>query len=77
MMPSPPVKEGETWKLKVECFGDKGDGISKINKYTIFIKKERLDEHNKVIPLDLQIGQEYDVKITKVLGQFAFAEVVI
>jgi len=59
---SPPVKEGEEFNLTIEAVGKKGDGIAKINGYTIFVPKTKPDDKVKV-------------KITKVMDNFAFGEV--
>jgi len=60
---SPPVEAEEEYNLEIEGVGSKGDGIAKINGYTIFIPKT-------------SVGDKVKVKITKVLPKFAFAEVI-
>ena len=62
-MKEPPVKEGEEYTLKVESVGAKGDGVAKLQGYTIFIPGGKADE-------------EYMVKITKVFPSYAFSEVI-
>lgn len=60
-----PVKAGEIIKnLKVEALGKKGDGIAKVKGFTIIILGGKIDFH-------------YNIKITRVMPKFAFAEIVI
>ena len=59
----PPVKVGETHKLKIECRGDEGDGIAKVDNFTIFVEGTKP-------------GQVVNVKITRVLRSYAFAEII-
>ena len=59
-----PVKEGEEVFVNIETIGNKGDGIAKIDRYTIFVPNTKVD-------------QEVKVKITKVLPNYAFAEKII
>lgn len=61
--PSPPVKEGDEFKVIIECYGRDGDGIAHLAGFTIIIPKTKLDE-------------EVNIKITKVRDTFAFAEVI-
>ena len=61
--PSPPVKEGDTFKVKIEAIGSKGDGITKFAGYTVFVPGTKPD-------------QEVNIKIIKVLPNVAFAEVI-
>jgi len=58
-----PVKDGEEIEVLVEAVGKKGDGIAKIQGYTIFIEGAKMDEKVKV-------------KITKAKEKFAFAEII-
>ncbi len=62
-MRSPPVKEGNTYTVKVESTGREGDGIAKIDGFVIFIPGAK-------------IGEEIDVKINKVTRRVGFAEIV-
>lgn len=57
------IEEGETYELRVESVGNKGDGIAKVDKYLIFI------------PSTVK-GEVVRAKIKKVSGTLAFAEVV-
>jgi len=61
MQQSPPVEVNEEFNLKIESLGAKGDGIAKINGYTIFVPGTKVDD-------------EVKVKINKVTPRFAFAE---
>ena len=60
-MRTPPVKEGDTYKVKIESMGREGDGIAKIDGFVIFIPQA-------------QVGEELDVKINKVTRSVAFGE---
>jgi predicted RNA-binding protein with TRAM domain len=62
-MRSPPIKEGGTYKVKIESTGREGDGIAKIDGFVIFIPGAK-------------IGEEIDVKINKVTRRVGFAEIV-
>ncbi len=57
----PPVKEGNTYKVKIESLGREGDGIAKIQGFVVFIP-------------GAQVGEELDVKINKVTRRVAFGE---
>jgi translation initiation factor 2 subunit 2 len=57
------IEEGETYELRVESVGNKGDGIAKVDKYLIFI------------PSTIK-GEIVKAKIKKISGTLAFAEVV-
>jgi len=58
-----PLVEGETYEVRVEAKGSKGDGIAKKEKFTIYVPGT-----NK--------GDIVTVKIKKITGNLAFAEVV-
>jgi len=58
---SPPVKEGETYQVKIESIGREGDGIAKIDGFVVFIP-------------GTQVGDQLDVKINKVTRRVAFGE---
>ena len=62
----PPVKVGEILKLGVAKFGRDGDPIMIHKEFVIFLKgiEKRGVELNKII----------EIKITKVMPKFAFAE---
>jgi translation initiation factor 2 subunit 2 len=57
------IEEGETYELRVESVGNKGDGIAKVDKYLIFI------------PSAVK-GEIVKAKIKKISGTLAFAEIV-
>lgn len=59
---SPPVKEGEEYNLTVESEGSKGDGITRINGYVIFIPQGIVEK-------------KYRVRITKASERFGFAKI--
>jgi translation initiation factor 2 subunit 2 len=63
--PKPPeaVVEGKTYEVMIEDVGRRGDGIAHRENFTIFIEGG-------------QKGQVYNVKINKVTGNLAFAEIV-
>jgi len=60
---SPPVKEGDEMSVKIEAVGEKGDGIAKVNNFVVFVPNTKQ-------------GDLVKVKITKVLRNMAFAEVI-
>lgn len=60
--PSAPVKEGDKFKVKIECLGNKGDGLVHISGFTVFVP-------------NTEPNQEVNIKIVKVCPSFAFAEV--
>jgi translation initiation factor 2 subunit 2 len=57
------VEEGESYELRIESVGNKGDGIAKIDKYLIFV------------PGAVK-GEVVKAKIKKISGTLAFAEIV-
>ncbi|MEF8831982.1 MAG: TRAM domain-containing protein [Candidatus Thermoplasmatota archaeon] len=59
---SPPVEEGETYEVKIEDIGKEGDGVAKIDDFVIFVP-------------DTDVGDEVEIKITRVLRTLAFGEV--
>ena len=58
-----PVKVGEEVEVKIEAFGEKGDGIAKVKGFVLFVP-------------DTKEGDEVKVRITRVLSKVGFAEVV-
>lgn len=58
-----PVKEGEEHKVEIESVGEKGDGIARVKGFVLFVK-------------NTQKGDYVKVRITKVLQNVGFAEVV-
>jgi translation initiation factor 2 subunit 2 len=57
------IEEGETYELRVESVGNKGDGIAKVDKYLVFIPGTAK-------------GEVVKAKVKKISGTLAFAEVV-
>jgi len=58
-----PVKAGETHAVSINSVGGKGDGIAKIKGFVLFVPNTRKGDYVKV-------------RITKVLANVGFAEVV-
>lgn len=61
--PEEAVVEGKTYEVMIEDQGKRGDGIARRDKYVIFVK-------------GAQKGQVVNVRVTKVTGTLAFAEMV-
>lgn len=57
-----PVSEGETVELEIEDLGSKGDGISRVEGFVVFVPGG-------------EVGESYDVEITSVGRKFAFGEI--
>ncbi len=55
------IQEGEIYEVRVDAIGSKGDGIAKMDKYTIFIP-------------NVAKGSIVKAKIKKISGTLAFAE---
>ncbi len=60
---APPVKEGEKYDVTIEDIGKEGDGVAKINNFVVFIPNTK-------------VGDDVEIKVTKVLRTLAFGEVV-
>lgn len=58
-----PVREGEEYKVQIEAVGGKGDGIAKVKGFVLFVANAKK-------------GDNVKVRITKVLQNVGFAEVV-
>jgi len=58
-----PVREGETLDVRVESVGSKGDGMARFKGFVLFVP-------------DTKVGDEVQVRVTKVLDKSGFAEVV-
>ena len=58
-----PVKEGEVYEVTIEGVGGKGDGIAKVKGFVLFVP-------------GTQKGDFVKIKVTKVLRNMGFAEVV-
>ena len=60
----PPVEEGETRTVEIEDLGDKGDGITRVERGFV------------VIVPDTEQGERVTVEVTDVRENVAFAEVI-
>lgn len=58
-----PVKVGEELDVKIEAVGEKGDGVAKIKGFVLFVP-------------GVKQGEDVKIKVTKVLKNVGFAEVV-
>ncbi|MBN1792135.1 TRAM domain-containing protein [Candidatus Woesearchaeota archaeon] len=58
-----PVREGDELDVKIEAVGEKGDGIAKKQGFVLFVPKTRT-------------GDEVRVRVTRVLKNAGFAEVI-
>ena len=58
-----PVNEGEEYDVEIISEGAKGDGICKIDGYTIFVPGSKN-------------SQKLKIRITRALEKFGFAEIV-
>ncbi|HLB70100.1 MAG: translation initiation factor IF-2 subunit beta [Candidatus Methanoperedens sp.] len=58
-----PLTEGETYDVMIVTVGSKGDGIAKKDKYTIYVP-------------GVVKGDEVKIKIKKITGNLAFAELI-
>ena len=59
----PPVEVGGEYDVNIDSVGDKGDGIAKIDRFTIFVPGS-------------QRGDRVTIRITKILSKYAFSEVI-
>ena len=62
-IPKDVIEENETYELRIESIGNRGDGIAKVEKFLIFIPNTTK-------------GEIVRAKIKKISGTLAFAEVV-
>ncbi len=58
-----PVKAGETYEVSINAVGEKGDGIARVQGFVLFVPGVKKGDYVKI-------------KITKVLKNVGFAEVV-
>jgi predicted RNA-binding protein with TRAM domain len=56
-----PVSEGQEIEVVIDDIGSKGDGVTRVHDYLIFVPKAR-------------IGERLKIKITQVGRKFAIAE---
>ncbi len=57
---APSIHVGEDFDVKIEEIGHNGDGVVKIEGYTVFVK-------------NTEVGEEVKIKINKVLRTIAWA----
>ncbi len=57
------LTEGETYEVRIDAVGSKGDGIAKKDKYTIYVPNATK-------------GDQLKIKIKKITGNLAFAEII-
>jgi len=57
-----PVKENEEYDVEIESVGAKGDGVTKVNGYAIFVPGAKK-------------GDQVRIKITRALPSYGFAEI--
>ncbi|MBW6470330.1 MAG: TRAM domain-containing protein [Methanosarcinaceae archaeon] len=60
---SAPVEEGETYDVTIEDLAREGDGIARVKGFVIFVPNAK-------------VGDEVNIKVTKVMRKFAFGEIV-
>ncbi|MFH0701866.1 MAG: TRAM domain-containing protein [Candidatus Woesearchaeota archaeon] len=58
-----PVSVGDTFEVAIDAVGEKGDGIAKVKGFVLFVPKVKKGDYVKI-------------RITKVLKNVGFAEVV-
>ena len=56
-----PVREGDELQVDITSVGVQGDGIAKVEGYTLFIS-------------DTAIGDQITIRITKTMPRYGFAE---
>lgn len=59
----PPVKAGQEADVIIEAIGEKGDGLTRVNGFVVFVPQ-------------VKAGESVRIKITKVLSKVGFGEVV-
>ena len=60
---APPVREGDEVDVKIDAIGEKGDGLTKINGFVMFVP-------------DVKAGEHVRIKVKKVLNKVGFGEVI-
>ncbi|MHC1564831.1 MAG: TRAM domain-containing protein [Candidatus Syntropharchaeales archaeon] len=58
-----PIEEGDVLNVKVESIGREGDGIAKVEGFVVFVPQTK-------------VGDEVQVRVTKVTSKVGFAEVI-
>ena len=56
-----PVEAGENYEVKIEDIAKEGDGIARVSGFVIFVP-------------NTSVGDEVNIKVTKVMRKFAFGE---
>lgn len=56
-----PITEGDELTVEITDTGEEGDGIAKVEQFTVFVS-------------DAEVGEEVDIRISDVKPNFAFAE---
>jgi len=62
---SPPVKEGQELSVVIDDIGSKGDGISRIGGYMIFVSNAKIGERLRVRILEVNRNFAVAVKCSK------------
>ncbi|MDD2439508.1 MAG: translation initiation factor IF-2 subunit beta [Methanosarcinaceae archaeon] len=57
------IEEGGTYEVRIDAVGSKGDGIAKVDKYTIFVPRTKK-------------GDVVKIKVKRISGNLAFADLV-
>jgi predicted RNA-binding protein with TRAM domain len=60
---SAPLEEGDVLNVKIESIGREGDGIAKVEGFVVFVPQTK-------------VGDEVQVRVTKVTSKVGFAEVI-
>lgn len=60
---TPPVREGDEVDVRIESVGEKGDGMTKIEGFVVFVPGTKA-------------GDSVRIKVTRVLSKVGFGEVV-
>ena len=58
-----PIAVGEEYDVQIQAIGSKGDGVTKINGFVVFVPQTK-------------VGSTVSIRIEKVLANFAFARVI-
>lgn len=56
-------KIGEEYEVSIDSIGKTGDGVAWINGFVVFVKEAIK-------------GQKYNIRITKLMGSYGFAEII-
>ncbi len=58
-----PIEEGDVLDVKIESLGREGDGIAKVEGFVVFVPQA-------------DVGDEVQIRITKVTSKVAFGDIV-